>query len=1524
MFVLLAALSVVVLTRTQSGRDVLRGQIVRTFNNSFEGSLEIGRLQGNLVRELYASNVRLFDPEGDVVVSIDSVSMSPHWRSLFGGAFIAEEVALFRPQINLVLKEDSGWNIAHALASTSTDRGPSNPLDFRAATLRLVDGIVTTTNRGPLPSSVQSGSVFDFTNAILNELNAELELDWRDDVQLFRVESFAGSLNEDRLTIESLSGLVTLANWNLQAENLNLVTSRSQVRGTISLTDAFGDLDRIDTNLRDSYIAAADVTAILPSIPLADVVAVQGHIHGPISSLTVDDIVLSRGNTEILAEGTLNGLPDSLAFNLTTPGSRIRTDDLTAIIPTLVLPLEATRLGLVQLEGDLAGAVHFGHQRSGLHAEVDVAVAADVGRFEGFAEIRTAPGRPLRFSIDGDANDVNPAVILANEEYAGNISGRVFVERNSSEGNSTLFQIGLGPSYFAGRQADSLSADGVWNGRTVEANVAIRQRVSRLNGKLFVDADESHLSFDGALSAFNLNQLLPESPSTRFTGPVSAALSGTSLATLESEIEADFSEAVLEVDGTMQELPTGPFTLLVSPPDQPGPRFLLTTEIIEAELKGGLDLESTLALGERWGRAFAYAATSETNKPLRSQAKSISTSEERGGQFRPPEIFQLDVRVLDPDGLRAFIPGLPFFSAGTDIRLAGIAGTDSIAVDVEATGARLESGPFATGRYDVVARAEGTYSSNVSESVLVNLEAEATNFRIGDRQVRQGRVVAELDQEAISFIVAGNGVFGSKENALQLNGRMELLSDRNRITIDDLAVETAGITWGGDEQLVADLYSDAAVLERMVFSQVDIETDERLEFSGVLSTAPTDSVFVDVYRVDLGRLARLGSIRPLRSEPGGVLNGRLAISNLLRRPEVSGSVGVPRLMLGNRLLGQLDVTSSLSAARDGVEIDLRLSPPDSTKSIERGILLERNDLSIAGNVRFPGRDDAGARDAGSFDLTVDARKADMFFFDLIFPQLLADTRGYAFGDGSISGDFSFPEFSANMSLAYGSTTIPEFGLQFGLTGDVQIDRDGIHLADANLTDKGGGTANIGGSILFNDYRFFSLDLNAALNNVEIIDVPSSSTLPFYGYIRADGTVSVTGPLDNVFLRSRDAVTTEDSEIFIPIRSAGVARDRGFLVFADSLGQIPEQQVRTNLITGKPDSERSFIEGLEMSLNVTAPSGSTVHLVFDEATGDVINAEGSAEMQLAIREGRFQTFGTFTASGGDYLFTAGDVFTRRFEIEPGGRLIWDGDPLEARMDLTADYRTRASLAGLGLPGLESQRVPMVIRTRIGGRLTAPIVDLSINLDADQRTGGGTAAAVEALRPILNNTDQQALYASSVLLTGTFLLAPVENISSAGSGAITSAADELLYTSLSQLVSSRLNLFLSQALASENVEVLLGLTPVDAFQRFDLTYGVALRLLDERLVIRGEGVYQQYENQTSGGELQGEVAVEVRLSNSVSLEVFYRRESELLGGTSVGTTPYGAYGAGISFERDFTSWRSVLRGLLGRNSEATVSG
>jgi hypothetical protein len=133
--------------------------------------------------------------------------------------------------------------------------------------------------------------------------------------------------------------------------------------------------------------------------------------------------------------------------------------------------------------------------------------------------------------------------------------------------------------------------------------------------------------------------------------------------------------------------------------------------------------------------------------------------------------------------------------------------------------------------------------------------------------------------------------------------------------------------------------------------------------------------------------------------------------------------------------------------------------------------------------------------------------------------------------------------------------------------------------------------------------------------------------------------------------------------------------------------------------------------------------------------------------------------------------------------------------------------------------------------------------------------------------------------------------------------------LAFNSVSQLVASQLNRYLSEALP--NVDVNLGVSGEDP-EDLDIIYGVALRLLNERLIIRGEGVYTG--NEPDQAELagpQGEFVVEVRLSRGVSLEVFYRRAGDDVTRQTLTNTT----GAGLSYQTEFSTWKQLFYRLFG---------
>lgn len=321
----------------------------------------------------------------------------------------------------------------------------------------------------------------------------------------------------------------------------------------------------------------------------------------------------------------------------------------------------------------------------------------------------------------------------------------------------------------------------------------------------------------------------------------------------------------------------------------------------------------------------------------------------------------------------------------------------------------------------------------------------------------------------------------------------------------------------------------------------------------------------------------------------------------------------------------------------------------------------------------------------------------------------------------------------------------------------------------------------------------------------------------------------------------------------------------------------------------------------MDLNILAPSGSTIHLVFDPLLGEAMNAVSSGRIQIQRREGEFRTFGTLNVESGDYLFTAGDVFARRFLIDSGGTIVWDGNPIDARLNIPASYRTRASVAGLPQNAFSGDHIPLEVQLDISGRVSSPEVALSLQADRSDRSYRGNYEAIEA---ILNQSERLTDYATSVMLTNSFLLTTE---TAANTSTLTNSGNQIAFTSVSQLVASQLNRFLGEALP--NVDLNLGLQG-ESLEDPEVTYGVALYLLDQRLVIRGQGVYQN-ELTAEQPDLEGEFEVEIRLSPNISVSVFLRREGDLLAENTLTSTR----GAGLSYQTQFSSWSRLWNRLFG---------
>ena len=1521
------------LTRTEVGRDGVRRQLQATFNEQFAGSLHIGSLRGTLLNTLHASDVRLRDPEGRLVATIDSVTSAPQWRHLLTGELSVNALTVIEPQFSLHRGTDGTWNLERALRRVEPTSG-GRALDLSLTNLEIRDGRVTTTRSGAAPSVVADRWLFDYTRSVVDRLHAQATLRWSDTAPEIDIDDLRFRLPEQDLALSAAR--VDLARdpvrrrWALEDFSVGLGNTRLELEGSLVPSPNDSTASAAELQIAESQLDHDQLRRLVPRLPLRGTMTVEGRIGGSPDRLVVSELALSHSRSSLTLEGTVFGLPDSLDVDAQIRSGEVRPSDLRSAWPGVPLG-DMTAFGSVALTASVNGWVDWaGASPSSFDLESTLTARGSPGAVRGSLAVERPSGGVLRYDGQGQVDSLNLAPLTGRPDLDSRLTGRVDLEGRgtapaSVEGALTarLAAGRIGPRRFSGLDLDLAAAPDQAKG-----SLTLRQYTGgalRMQGTLDTEASAPQYRLDASLEAFNLAALHPPLPTSRLNATMTLDGRGRRWDEIVGAVQVSVDSSRLR--GGAQPLPPHEATLTLAAPTSDAPRVQLTGTLASGRIEGRPLRPVVRGAARRWVGAIRQTVRREVARAVRPGVDTLAVPDARLASLPPavaPSAPPAELRgaftLHRMDLLRAWWPDAPSRGDGLHTTTRVTLGPDTLRTSGRVSTPRLRIGSRGADSLTATYEVSAPFRPDLLRGAVLSATAQTDTLHLG-RQTLVG-------PSAEVTLTRGTGTLQARTAQYGRTGPYRLGADLTVVQglhahLTDLYAGVGENAWALDRPGTVSVYNDALVVDTLDLTSAHpaTATQQHVRLHGTVSGQSSDTLYTetsDVLLYPVGELAALN--RPL----GGTLNGRVALTGGWAQPQVQSAFEVRRLSFDRRVLGDLRVRTRLTPNAPDLLVDAALTPgPASLDAVEGPTFvpdgprtIEENELSVEGRVRLPGWTEAAAPQTDPLDLTVDVQRADLFFFKYIFDENLARARGYTAGEIHIGGQFRRPIFDAQLDIQNARFTLPQFGLTYTASGPVSVDRRGIHTSGLSVTDEEG-SATVDGSVLFNDYRFFSFDLSAQLDELSIIDVADAQDLAFYGDIRASGPASLTGPLSDATLRSEGAQTTPESELYIPVSEGSVDDGTGFIVFADSTGQIPDLRDltrRDNIFSDRPAGEPSFLEGLEIDINVMAPEESTVNLVFDPVVGDVVTAVGSGRVQLQREEGEFFVYGNFTVSGGTYLFTAGEVFVRRFSIN-GGTITWDGPPTNAQLALEAEYRTRASRAGL--PGYDGNgtRIPVRVLLDIGGRVETPRVDLSLAQVRDERNN---LVGSQTLDAILNQADRTTEYATSVLLTNTFLLT-TETFTGGGQaagpngesgGSLGAAGGQLAFNSVSQLVASQLNRYLGAALP--NVDLNFGLQGENA-NDLDLIYGVALRLLNERLVIRGEGVYtgDDPDNRQAQGP-QGEFVVEVRLSNRVSVEAFYRRTGDDL---TLGQTLTSSTGAGVSYQTEFPTWRQLLGRVFG---------
>ncbi|MFW6348202.1 MAG: translocation/assembly module TamB domain-containing protein, partial [Cyclonatronaceae bacterium] len=555
-----------------------------------------------------------------------------------------------------------------------------------------------------------------------------------------------------------------------------------------------------------------------------------------------------------------------------------------------------------------------------------------------------------------------------------------------------------------------------------------------------------------------------------------------------------------------------------------------------------------------------------------------------------------------------------------------------------------------------------------------------------------------------------------------------------------------------------------------------------------------------------------------------------------------------------------------------------------------------------GVVRTLGNLEEAPEDTPLADLNIEVGNVDLWFLPLILQNIFTDAGGQGSGSGQLQvlrdGDI---RYDSDFEVRNGRLRPVFLDAPLQVNGDLSIDSEnGAIFNDMPVSDGRDGSGTLSGQVDFGIGQSETLfDLQLAMENLRFMDNSDGPDMPFFGTGIGSGTVELTGSSNAPYISTPSPVRmASSSNMSIPLDTEESVESGGrFIQFVDSFDQSYEDLYSgdfTNSQNGEEEEEvdLTFMEKFEFDLRFESDEAMSVRLIFDEVTSEVLSARGTGRIRLSLQDEVFQVFGEFDVEGGDYLFVGGDLFARQFDIQEGGTISWEGDPVNANIDVSAAYRARPDvnqLRGTAGPDATPVRVPVDLILNISGTLES--IENEFYFEFPSGTDVSQTATIAAT---LNSEDTKLLQATSILLTGNFV--PVDT------GLNDLFTSQIGAQGLGTLLSSQISSLLNSNIS--NLDINLNMT---GFDEADL--GIALYLFDDRLTLRREV------RVTGPNSNIGDFDVTYRINEYLSLEAFHRRESLLPSAVSVGQAQTDeSYGAGIEARVQFNTWGEFGQRLI----------
>ena len=539
----------------------------------------------------------------------------------------------------------------------------------------------------------------------------------------------------------------------------------------------------------------------------------------------------------------------------------------------------------------------------------------------------------------------------------------------------------------------------------------------------------------------------------------------------------------------------------------------------------------------------------------------------------------------------------------------------------------------------------------------------------------------------------------------------------------------------------------------------------------------------------------------------------------------------------------------------------------------------------------------------NLDINAEVNNLNLKWFSRYLSDFASDFNGFATGKLKFSGKTDNPELTGKLDLQNSRLKIDYLNIAYYLSGEIIFNKNDmtfnnlllsgtnpneVHSAQT-LVHSAQKYSNTGKAILSGKiyHKFFSkmvMDLDIKLQNLACLNTTIQQNNLYYGKALATGNIKISGNISNI-LMNIDAKTEKGTKLCFPLTIPGELSENEFVSFIDK-GQKKTKSLSYNVNTS----------GLQLNFNLEVTPDAEVQIVFDPKLGDVIKAHGIGNLKLEINtNGDFDMYGDYEVVDGDYLFTLKNLINKKFKIEKGGKITWNGSPYAGIINLQATYTLRTSVDPLrpDLPPT-NKNIPVYCNILLSDQLLKPTITPSITFQENLLD-----ISLEPYKSAIETDLNQQVFSLLVLTSFTTPQQYTTNLSNS------------IFGNDAELLSSQLSNWLSQI--SKTVDLGVNYKPGDQLTTDQVNVTLATQVFNNRLIISsnlGMGGEKRQATETSNN-IVGDVNMEYKLSpeGDIRLKAYNKSnindylEQDIM-------SPY-TQGLGIFYRKEFDHFGEFFR-------------